>query len=317
MDIKLKFINKEAEIKPTAILTSDWHLRTSTPSCRDDDFVNTQIKKIEFITNLQKKYDIPIINAGDLFNYWKNNNELLTLCIKHLPLQFVIIGNHDMPFHNREYLKKSNLSVLEATGKIIILNKVKRVKVENSDILLNVVGCHWEDEIKEAPFKKVNEYNILVVHTMISLDKREKSKVFASIKALDLLDKCKGYDLVLSGHNHNSFVEKNDFSILINPGGITRTAINQIHHQPCLYLWYAKEMEVEKIMIPCESFGSILNEEYMISNFVEKNELYSFISNLKKTELITSFSFQDNLNEFMNANKVEKEVKEIVLASLN
>jgi predicted phosphodiesterase len=222
-----------------------------------------------------------------------------------------------MPFHNYEYLKKSNLSVLEATGKIIILNKLKGVKVENSDIILNIVGCHWKEEIKEAPLKKANEYNILVMHTMISLNKIEKSKVFTSIKALDLLVKCKGYDLILSGHNHNSFVEKNGRSILVNPGSITRTAINQIDHQPCLYLWYAKEREVEKIIIPCESFGSILNEEYMISNFVEKNELYSFIINLKKTGLITSFSFQDNLDEFMEINKVKKEVKEIVLASLN
>ena len=57
---------------PDAIITSDWHLRETTPRCRTDNFWETQWEKIKFIKRIQKEieydsgYPIPILHAGDI-----------------------------------------------------------------------------------------------------------------------------------------------------------------------------------------------------------------------------------------------------------
>ena len=92
---------------PNLIITSDWHLRETNPICRLDDFVEeTQWKKVNFISDLQKKYGCPVVHAGDLFDKWKPSPELLTKTMQHIPNDFhTIYGQHDLPNHNLHFLK--------------------------------------------------------------------------------------------------------------------------------------------------------------------------------------------------------------------
>jgi hypothetical protein len=47
-------------MKPTAILTADWHLRDTQPICRTDDFWESQWIKANYIMELQRKYGCPV-----------------------------------------------------------------------------------------------------------------------------------------------------------------------------------------------------------------------------------------------------------------
>ena len=45
-------------IKPSLILTSDWHLREDTPVCWIGDFKREQWDSVTFVANLQEKYQL-------------------------------------------------------------------------------------------------------------------------------------------------------------------------------------------------------------------------------------------------------------------
>ena len=60
-----KFKRKTKQ-KATAILTADWHIRADVPICRTDDFFQAMSDKLDFILNLSKEHDCPILLAGDL-----------------------------------------------------------------------------------------------------------------------------------------------------------------------------------------------------------------------------------------------------------
>ena len=86
--------------KVDVILTSDWHIMEHTPPCRIDDFLKTQLFKINQIKQLQHKYKCPIWHAGDLFEKARPSLYLLKRILKYFPEQFnTIFGNHDMPEH--------------------------------------------------------------------------------------------------------------------------------------------------------------------------------------------------------------------------
>src|SRR5574340_1557557 len=109
-------------MKPDAIFTADIHLREDVPSCRLDDFWETQARKIKWLCNLQKKHDCPIVDAGDLFPKWRASNYLARWSILNLPEEMITLwGNHNIPYHNMELYEKSILGVLDADDTVRVL----------------------------------------------------------------------------------------------------------------------------------------------------------------------------------------------------
>ena len=109
---------------PDAILVSDTHIRESIPKCRLDNFVTkTQWEKLDFLSELQEKYNVPIINAGDLFHRAKNNNWLITETINHFPKNFYsIYGDHDFLYKTEKNVYQSSIETLRVAGKINIIS---------------------------------------------------------------------------------------------------------------------------------------------------------------------------------------------------
>ena len=104
---------------PSTILASDFHLREDHPVCRTDDFWQAQWKKVDFVSELQEKYDCPVLHAGDLFDFWKPSPYLLTETIKHLPNKFfTVYGQHDLPQHNLKLAYKCGINTLAEAGKL-------------------------------------------------------------------------------------------------------------------------------------------------------------------------------------------------------
>jgi len=131
---------------PLFIVTSDWHLRESQPSCRKDNFWDAQWNKVQQIAKLQEKYNCKVIHAGDLFHNWKASPYLLSYAIRYLPKNFyTIYGNHDLPQHSLDLKEKSAVQVLLEAGKVE---------------LINVGAVHWKEEI-------IKEYEIMIIHRMI------------------------------------------------------------------------------------------------------------------------------------------------------
>ena len=275
------------------ILTADWHLRETNPVCRLDNFCEeTQWRKVKFITDLQKQYDCPVIHAGDLFDYWKPSPYLLSKTIEYLPKQFyTVYGNHDLPQHNIELAEKSGVYTLEKANKV---ETTGRISLELR---------HWE----EVP-QFDDDSKILIWH-IFTYQGKEPFPGCTSLTAKKLLKKYPQYDLIVTGDNHQSFVEEYENRLLVNPGSIFRMDANQINHKPKIYLYYASTNSVKPIYIPIEE--SVISREHIDIVKERDDRINAFITQLNDNWQV-GLSFEENIKQFEQRNQIRKSVMEII-----
>lgn len=287
----MKRMTKERKESVSAILTGDWHLREDSPVCRTDDFETTQWRKVRFIAELQKKHQCPVLHSGDLFDHWKASPALLSKTIAHLPDQFYsVVGNHDLPQHSLELLWKSGVNVLIEAGKLNLLSEV-----------------HWEQTPKEGSLV-FGDRKILVWHTM-TWTRKQPWPGCSDPSAKILLKKYPEFDLILTGHNHQTFIEELDGRILVNPGCITRQTADQENHQPSVFLWYAKSNLIEQVFLPYEE--NVISREHIEQGVKKDARIAAFVERLN-TEWQKGVSFEDNLEKFEQVNRIPKSIMEIV-----
>lgn len=278
--------------KPDLILTADWHLRDDQPICRTDNLMQTQSKKIGHITKLQLKHGLcPVIHAGDVLNHWKASPNLLTFAIETLPEEFyTVYGNHDLPQHSVELSYKSGVVTLEAAQKIT-----------------NLFECHWEQKPENASLT-VKGRKVLVWHTTTWKDELPWPGCSAPT-AKALLKKYPRFDLIVTGHNHETFVEEYDGRLLVNPGCLTRQRASEIDHEPCVFLWYAKTNKVVKAPLPFDK--DAVTRDHIEAKEENEQRHYAFIRNLSagKSKRI---SFEDNMEDVFRENRVAKSIRKII-----
>jgi predicted phosphodiesterase len=233
------------------ILTSDLHLRLKPPKCRIDDWRATMARKLKFLSDLSDTTGFPILCAGDLFdepyrNPKEPSYELLHWALQNLPENFrTIIGNHDIPAHNWDKFDISGVGFVDRFTKIIM---------KQGEFGFDV--GHWNKEIKQ-------ENDKLIIHTMCWHNEKPYPDAPDEGNAYQIMDKYKGYKLIVTGDNHTKFVVERDGQTLINPGSLFRLRADQFEYKPSVFIW---DGECEEIPVPldCE-----INTDY-IDNEMER-----------------------------------------------
>ena len=284
--------------KPDLILCSDMHLREDTPTCFTGDFQKEQWIAMDFISDLQEKYDCAVIHAGDLFHHWKPSPWLLSITIQHLPKEFyTIYGQHDLPQHNWELRDKSGIYTLEKAGALEVLSFTHYGQLP--DKKLEMIYTDW--------FRN----KILVWHYLTYIE-----KPFPGAKdgnAMSILKKYPNFDLIVTGDNHQSFTVEYQGRRLVNPGSMTRQSADQIDFKPCIYLWYAEDNSVQQVFLPIQE-GAVTREH--IEHKEERDgRIDAFISKMVDDWQV-KLSFEDNLKEYFAVNDTDEEIKEIIYKSI-
>lgn len=280
-------------MKPTAILTADWHLRDIQPSCRTDDFWKAQWEKVEYICGLGIKHNCPIIHAGDLLHTWKASPYLISTAIQKLHGTIVTVyGNHDMPQHNIELVHKSGVYTLQQAGKIEILSE----------------GHFGSEPATYIP----NKIPIQILHKFVYDGKLHWAS--PQDEARIVLRTYGKEALLLTGDNHQTFTVKRKGKLLVNPGSITRQSAAQADHIPCVFLWYEDTNEVEKVILPFNN--DVISREHLEDKEAKDERIEAFISKLKG-EWDVSVSFEQNMEQFFSANKVRKSVVDLVWKAMS
>jgi DNA repair exonuclease SbcCD nuclease subunit len=287
--------------KPTAILTSDWHLREDQPICRTDDYWRVQWQKITYIRGLQELYRCLVIHAGDLFDKWKPSPWLLRQAIIHLPNKFnTVYGQHDLPQHSLKLVNKCGTNVLEAGKHLAVLPE-----------------CHWGQSVPEdggMGFACVNPYyrsRVLVWHHLTYQHKPFPGATGGL--AIGVLKKYPQYDLIVTGDNHKSFVEEYQGRLLVNPGSLMRMDADQINHKPSVYLWYAEDNTVQRVHLPIQE--NVISREHIDVKAQRDKRIDAFVSRLDD-DWEAKMSFEDNLEIFFTTNKIDEKIKQIIYKSL-
>lgn len=275
------------------IITSDWHLRDTTPICRVDDFETTQWKKVDFISRLQRRLKCPVIHAGDLFEKWKPSPYLLAKTIEHLPKDFyTIYGNHDLPQHNIELKNRCGVYVLK-----------------KANVLTVIDGRHWNVDYNENQWFEIEGRKIHIAHIMTYQGKTPYPGC-TDTPASGLLRKYKDFDLIITGHNHMQFVEKHNGRLLLNPGSLTRQGSNERGWKPCVWVWCAKDNSLEQVFLPVE-LDAVQVPERIAEKEQREERIDAFISRLN-TEWGEEMDFEANIRKAIAVNDVPKSIQDII-----
>ena len=291
------------EMNVDAILCADNHLRSDIPRNRIDDFTGAMKKKFEFILDLGTEHHCPILIAGDLGHRstwpWPLYSWFVKAIKKDESDIICIPGQHDEPNHKLDKLDESPMGIADMTD---IMTVLKGDHVPGKKI--NIYGFPWEIKITK-PVSNIGR-NIAMTHQMVIEDNPEwKGQEGATAK---VLLKNNDFDLILSGDNHKPFVTTYRDKILVNPGSMMRSNIDQADHKPRVYLYDASTNNVKPVYLPIED--NVFKE---VGDNPEdrKKRFEAFIENIKEDKSST-ISFEDNAKSHFKNNRTRKNIEERV-----
>ena len=214
---------------PDLIVAGDLHAGNLKPECRDDDYLDTLCGKVEQIAKLQAVYGCPVVFPGDLFDFWKADSVLLNRLLAVWPTGPVlgVPGQHDLPQHNLELLEKTGFQTLVRSGKLFDVSAG-----EYAHAGYTVFGAAW-DMVPATP--DCSNAAVLVWH--VTTWEKPFAPGQKPGEATRLLKANKGWDLIVTGDNHQTFECQDGNRSLLNAGSVMRKTSDQIDHRPCVYLW--------------------------------------------------------------------------------
>jgi DNA repair exonuclease SbcCD nuclease subunit len=311
-------VKRTKKNNPSLILTADWHLRADTPLCRtEDEFQVAQWSKVLFVKKLQKKYKVPVLHAGDLFNHWKPSPWLLSKTMEYLPAQFyTIYGNHDLPQHNINEQDKCGIFALETAGKLTLLDGVhwgEKPKVPNDPLSFGRPSFTTEYIDPDYNDPEITLTRRILVYHVMTYQGKTPWPGCTDPKAGGLLRKYSDYDLILTGHNHKAFTETHEGRLLVNPGSLTRQDADQFDFRPRVYFYYAHDNSIKAVELP--SIEGVVIRAHIERDHERSERIDAFISKLSGT-FEAGLNFEENLERFFQKNAVRKTEKEIIYKAL-
>ena len=294
-----------------ALLSSDWHLRTTNPENRiDTSFFETQLNKIEQIFTIFKGRNCQyILQAGDLFDTPRPSFDLLETHISLFNKYDInsknflaVAGQHDLRFRTEERTAFKLMRFLN------FIQKVEAKITLAEDIYL--YGASWGDPIPEIKDKDC--FNILLIHKTIV----DKPLWFGHEDFLqsDKLFKNNPYDVILAGDNHTPVFYKHKNQTIVGCGCIVRKTIAEADLKPHVYLLDINndlEYSLEKVYLQFKPADEVFKQEALERVDKKENQkLQEFINSIKNNEIGQSLDFRKNLEIAMKP--MEQNIKDII-----
>lgn len=286
-----------------AILTADIHLTETTPISRTDNYIEAQDRKLAFLKQLETQYDCPVIDAGDIFDYWKASPWLIARAYKNLPSEiYTIPGNHDLPEHSMQQYEKSALHVLEVA---LAIRRLSKTPYDRHDF--TIAGFAYGEKLEDV------NADIVVIHDLV-YEGNPPWPNAVGYQPKDLFKIFTKPRLILTGHYHMALVAKSkDGRLVVNPGSMMRMTIVQKDYKPRCYLYNFDDNEVEPVYFPIEE--EVFDDRHIVEPKEKEERLSAFIEKLNM-EWDLRLSFRANLETFFKKNKVNRKVEELIWQSL-
>ncbi len=306
-----------------AIAISDIHLSHRPPVARseEDNWYITQANYLREIKKLAGQggffpSNIPILCPGDVFDDgWRPHKcppELVNFAIRNLPDNiYAIPGQHDLPHHRFEDLKKSAFYTLMESGKIKLVGPENPIVLE--EFALRLHGFPWGVEI--APL--VDPCDLLVevalVHSYLWIDGKSYPGALEEKKLGIVRKKLKGYDICLFGDNHVPFMVTRDKQTVVNCGSLMRRHIDQIEHKPCAYKLYSTG-RVERYYLDTKR-DKFVDFRKLEKTLIGDINITKFLENLRELKDST-ISFEEAVFRVLEKRQVSERTKRIILSAL-
>jgi DNA repair exonuclease len=279
------------------LLTSDWHIRSNRPKSRIDNYKETLFGKIKWVLD----QDLIVLQAGDFFDSpfapYSLTLETLKLLQKTPCCIYTIYGQHDLRYHTSK--ENTPLAILNEVGEIAIVNNTKFL----SD--LDIYGCSYNEQIPTIINK--NKFNILLIHKMMIQDKLWDAQT-GHTNARPFLMNNK-FDLIVSGDNHQFFIEEYNGRFLVNPGSLMRSTTAQKEHKPRVIIFDTEDKTCLVKNIPIKPIEEVMKFD---EKEEERNEqLETFVKGLSEEKEL-GLNFMENFFDYCVTNKLDKQIIDLV-----
>ena len=307
-----RVINRTVK-KYDLILGADFHLRDDVPQCRErDEYLAAQERKLKFIHDLCGENGATLLIAGDLFDHWRPSPWLISLALRYLPKgALVVAGQHDIPQHNLQELGKTGLQTLAEAGVAITLTGgFRRVLGHSTGVFGAVYGYSYGEEAQNPP-KGDKGVKILMWHRLVCENKQPWPGAEA-MPRLDLLRKFGGFNLTVTGDNHQSFCgnDSDHKTFLVNPGSLCRMSSDQANFEPAVFGWSEDGM-VTRIPLPIEKGVVKATKSNAKAKESRDARMEAYIKKAS-TQFEDRLSFDKNLERHFKQNKERDGVEKIV-----
>lgn len=309
-----------------AVASADIHLSYAPPLLRslEEDWLEVQkeyLKQLKRVAAHGEKYildvrlEVPLIVAGDLFDRFNATHEIVNLAIRELPSKvYSVAGNHDLPNHRLEDVRRSAYGVLKESGRISDLEPGTPTIIEGPvPVRLHGFPCGTSVEPLKDPSDLYLE--IAVVHSYIWTKSTGYEGAPEEQRLAAYREKLKGYHIAIFGDNHRGFLysptEANACSVF-NCGGFMIRKSDEKDYKPCVGLIYS-DGSIEKHYLDI-SEDKYLDSQIMaaITETAFGNEFLEELIELGESAL----DFSCHLKRMVERKEVSPKVKKEILTAL-
>lgn len=306
-----------------AVLASDLHISPTPPIARsvEKDWYEVQANYLSQVDDLCDLYDCPFVVAGDVFNKPTVPAECVNFTMKYLPKRTLAVpGQHDLPNHRYEDLKKSSFYTLVLSKNITLLESDKlepnsRIRLKNNWF---AYGYPWGFDIDNDIDKEPDEKALAVIHSYIwwKDNKYEGAPREKNLNKWSEKLNHKGFDAAVFGDNHKGFfvmAEENGDPWIMNCGTFIRRNIDEINYQPRVGI-LRQSGRIDEYNLECstDKFIEVGDALKAIESAMEGAEFIQELSGLGKTLV----DFVEAVQRFCFTNGIDKRVVEVITKSL-
>lgn len=300
---------------------TDVHLRSISdrPKWRTDDHYITQFNELREIADIAAVHKVDLmVSVGDFFDHTRVSLQLvgdtLNWC-KTLPCSlYSVVGNHDVNAYITSD-RSNGLGVLFESGAVERLDELvledQKVVIRGVHVFLDPTqGDYMFDSKYDSYYKIIASHNFIIPHEV----------PFPAVLPSQVKTNA---NIVVLGHYHKSFYHVENNVGFVNPGSISRWAINE-QHQPQVFILDTKTSQIVEVKLrssksACEIFdiegaSELKSTEMNLQAFVDSLESTSFENIDVEQVILAEGNKQSVVKEIidLSLDKVRKAKEELV-----
>ena len=308
--------------KPIAIFCADIHLSHTPPVARsaEPDWYAAMARPLRELNALATKHGCPVLCAGDIYDRWNSSPELINFAIDELPQMYAVPGQHDLPLHRLDDIKKSAYWTLVKSGKVIDMWFDKKSYTTPDWVIpdvLHVLGFPWGKELHgiegREDYPDSTDIQMALIHRYIWTKGASYPGAPVDQKLSSYSSVLQGYDYAVFGDNHIGFMAKSGDSIVVNCGCMIPRKSDERNCGPSVWLLGGdKSVRRHKLDTSQDRWLEPVEAEALEGR---NSELDEFVAGLEELET-DSLDFRDGVLRYIEDNKVSSGVRSAIMNAM-
>lgn len=295
-----------------AIFCSDIHLSHTKPAARagEPDWYEAQARPLRQLAKLAKKHGCPIVCAGDVFDHWNAPAELINFAIRELPPMYAIPGQHDLPHHSYDDIKRSAYWTLVEAEVITNLKPGEWERIGANDGWFRAHPFPWGHEVKPPIY--TGQRDIAIIHKYVWREGAGYPGAPEELRTAAYHTKLSDYAYAVFGDNHKGFLYNN----ILNCGAFMRRKSDEIDYNPAVGL-LTKNKDGFKIMrhplnIDVDIIDNVAKAKAPEYSSADLTRLFRELRSLEACEL----DFVEAVRQGLADRDISDEARKILLQTL-